>query len=194
MGRPGQLYFHEEQRIRQLGFRLSVLAAALPSWALLFGILFEPIRNDGRALSAILFTWFTIGVLLPAFVTAVKLTTEVRADGIYYCFSPIHLRFHRIGLEQMARYEALRYRPLLQYGGWGVRIRYRRRAYSISGNRGVQITLPDGRTILFGSRKAEAFAEAIGQARSARGLHPQPDPADRWPLSIDPDEPTGRTE
>jgi hypothetical protein len=194
MDRTSQLYFHEEQRIRQLGFRLSVLAAALPSWALLFGIIFDPIRNDARALSAILFTWFSIGVLLPAFVTAVKLTTEVRADGVYYCFSPIHLRFHRIGMDQMARFEALRYRPLLQYGGWGLRVRYRKRAYSISGDRGVQITMPDGRTVLFGSLKAEAFADAITQARSERGLHPQPDPEARWPVASGSAEPKGRPE
>jgi|ETNmetMinimDraft_26_1059896.scaffolds.fasta_scaffold25321_2 hypothetical protein len=193
MDRTSQLYFHEEQRIRQLGFRLAVLAAALPSWALLFGIVFEPIRTDGRALSAILFTWFTVGVVLPAFVTALKLTTEVRADGVYYCFSPIHLRFHRIGLEQMARFEALRYRPLLQYGGWGMRIRYRKRAYSISGDHGVQITLPDGRTVLFGSLKAESFADSITRARADSGLYPQPDLEARWPLAGGPAEPKGST-
>ena len=189
-----QTYFHEEQRIRQLGFRLSVLAAALPAWGLLFGILLEPIRSDARAMSGILGTWFFIGVALPAFVTAVKLTTEVRADGVYYCFSPLHLSFRRIGFDEMGRYEALRYRPLLEYGGWGLRIRYRRRAYSISGDRGVRFTLPDGRTILLGSLKAEAFASAISRAREERGLHPQPDPAVRWPTAGGSPESSGRSE
>lgn len=194
MTAEAQPYFHEEQRIRQLGFRIAVLAAALPAWGLLFGILLEPIRTDARAMSGILGTWFFIGVALPAFVTAVKLITEVREDGVYYCFSPIHLRFRRIGLEQMARFEALRYRPLLEYGGWGLRIRYRKRAYSISGDRGVRITLPDGRTILFGSLRAEAFAAAIVQAREERGLHPQPDPAVRWPTAGGSPESSGRSE
>ena len=126
-------------------------------------------------------------------MTALKLTTEVRADGVYYCFSPIHLRFHRIGLEQMARFEALRYRPLLQYGGWGMRIRYRKRAYSISGDHGVQITLPDGRTVLFGSLKAESFADSITRARADSGLYPQPDLEARWPLAGGPAEPKGST-
>ena len=179
--KPIERYFHEEQRIRQLGLRLAVLAAALPPWMLLFGIVFEPVRTNVRALSAILFTWFSVGVVLPAFVTALKLTTEVRRDGVYFCFSPIHVRFRRIGLDEIVRFEALRYRPILQYGGWGIRIRHRRRAYSVSGDRGVRITLTDGRTVLFGSQRAETFAEAIARACVACGLEPPSTPPNGLP-------------
>ncbi len=76
----------------------------------------------------------------------------------------------------------------------GLRIRYRKRAYSISGDRGGRITLPDGRTILFGSLRADAFAAAIAQAREERGLHPQPDPATRWPTAGGSPESSGRSE
>jgi hypothetical protein len=60
--------------------------------------------------------------------------------------------------------EARTYRPIREYGGWGLRFGRRGRAYSISGDRGVELTLTDGRRVMIGSRRAEELAEAIRRA------------------------------
>jgi hypothetical protein len=45
--------------------------------------------------------------------------------------------------------------------GWGAR-----KAYNVSGNRGVELTLQDGSTIMIGSQRADELEWAI---RSAQG-------------------------
>jgi len=63
--------------------------------------------------------------------------TEVRDDGVYFRFFPLHLSFHRIGLEEIVRFEVQTYRPIRDYGGWGIRYGWKGKAYNVSGNRGV---------------------------------------------------------
>lgn len=53
--------------------------------------------------------------------------------------------------------------PLHEVGGWGIRawFGWRRIAYLVSGNRGVELILTDGRVVVLGSPQAEVLAAAI---------------------------------
>ena len=46
--------------------------------------------------------------------------------------------------------EAVKYRPVREYGGWGIRGLGRRRAISTRGDLGVLLTRNDGSTLLIG--------------------------------------------
>ena len=72
---------------------------------------------------------------------------------------PLYRR--RIARVQIASSEAVTYRPLPDYGGWGIRGVGRNVALNARGNRGVRLTLRDGRTVLVGSQKADALADAL---------------------------------
>jgi hypothetical protein len=57
-----------------------------------------------------------------------------------------------------------------EYGGWGIKgWSFKSVAYNISGDRGVQLTLRDGRRIMLGSRRPDELAQAIETQRQARG-------------------------
>ena len=88
-----------------------------------------------------------------------RLVTEVRADGVAVRLIPFPTRLIRF--EEIASAEAVTYRPLREYGGWGLRFSRRGRAYSASGNRGVQLVLTDGRRVLIGSHRADELEAAI---------------------------------
>ncbi|MBW8868301.1 MAG: hypothetical protein JF610_13410, partial [Acidobacteria bacterium] len=47
---------------------------------------------------------------------------------------------------------------------WGLRFGRRGRAYSISGNRGVELTLADGRRVMIGSQRADELAAALARS------------------------------
>lgn len=53
------------------------------------------------------------------------------------------------------------FRPILDHGGWGIRFRKNLTAYTVSGNKGVRITLSSGRKIILGSQKATEMESAI---------------------------------
>jgi hypothetical protein len=48
-----------------------------------------------------------------------------------------------------------------EYGGWGVKYGWAGKAYNISGNRGVQLKLSNGKGLLIGSQRPEELAQAI---------------------------------
>ena len=101
-----------------------------------------------------------VTVLVDVLLIKGGLETEVRGDGVHVRFFPFHLSFRKIPLENVVKVEARSYRPIREYGGWGIRCGRRGRAYNMSGNLGVRIDYADGRHLLIGSRRAEELAEA----------------------------------
>jgi hypothetical protein len=70
-------------------------------------------------------------------------------------------------LAEIVSWDARTYRPILEYGGWGIRYSPFGKgwAYNISGNQGVQLELMNGKRILIGSQRAEELARTIAEAK-----------------------------
>ncbi len=107
-----------------------------------------------------------LGILLPIAIAVLfsllKLETEVRTNGLYVRFFPFHINFKTFTAEDLSEHYARTYRPILEYGGWGIRCGWRGgRAYNVSGNQGVQLVLKDGKRLLIGSQRADELAEAL---------------------------------
>lgn len=102
-----------------------------------------------------------LGIGLPLLFYFSKLTTEVRLDGIYFRFFPFHLSFHNIAFRDLKSYRVVSYDPIGDYLGWGIRYSHKGKAYIISGDRGVQVELVNGKKILFGSQRPVEFEKAI---------------------------------
>jgi hypothetical protein len=112
---------------------------------------------------SILTVGLTVG-LLGLFWRSV-LVVEVRGDGLALDFWP--LTRCRIAFRDIVRVEPCRYRPLREYGGWGVRRGPGGSAYNVSGNRGVRLYLSDGTRLLIGSQRERDLAAAIEAERGA---------------------------
>ena len=91
-----------------------------------------------------------------------RLSVEVRPDALYVHHYPL-VREERIEYTSLASCEVVTYRPILDYGGWGIRCGRgdRGRALNVSGNRGVQLVFTNGRRLLIGSRQADDLAGAV---------------------------------
>jgi hypothetical protein len=88
-----------------------------------------------------------------------KLVTLVRTDGLFIRYVPFVNRM--IEFSDIIRCEALTYRPIGDYGGWGIRKGKKGRAYNVSGKRGVQLELSTGERLLIGSQRADELSKAI---------------------------------
>jgi hypothetical protein len=107
---------------------------------------------------------------LAALFFVLKLETEVRRDGLYVRFFPLHIHHKKIAPGQLVDCYARRYRPIMEYGGWGIRCGFRGgRAYNVRGNKGVQLVLQDDKRLLVGSQKADELAGAISSMMGMRG-------------------------
>src|SRR5439155_20849265 len=67
----------------------------------------------------------------------------------------------RIRFAEIVGLEVRRYNPLLEYGGWGVRLGPRGWGYITTGNEGVQLRLRKGIPVLIGSARPRELEAAI---------------------------------
>src|SRR5947209_5803763 len=143
-----EVLFEEVQSFRQpwlWGLLLGVflLAAAGFGWGSLSG----PGAAGSVVVPGVAFGVLWAGLCL--FLYSLRLTIRVDHRHLQVRFFPLLKR--AIPLEDIARWEARTYRPILEYGGWGLRHSWKGRAYNVSGNRGVQLEMADGKRVLLGS-------------------------------------------
>lgn len=114
------------------------------------------------ALAAVGSLMFLMGIGLPLVFYRLRLLTEVRGDGVYVDFVP--LARQKVPFEDIISCDAQTYKPIRDYLGWGVRYGRNGKAYTVSGNRGVQLQLSKGGGLLIGSQCSEELAQAINAA------------------------------
>jgi len=103
-----------------------------------------------------------IPIAAAALTVAIELRVTVVPGAVRIRFFPLTTRvIERSAIKDI---EARTYRPIREYGGWGLRFGRRGRAYSISGNRGVELTLADGRRVMIGSQRADELAAALARS------------------------------
>lgn len=98
-------------------------------------------------------------------IYATRLDVRLEGEVLRVHFWPFPSK--GIALSDIANCGARVYRPVYEYGGWGVRYSLFGHgwAYNVSGNQGVQLELKNGRKILIGSQHAQELADAINHAR-----------------------------
>ena len=100
-------------------------------------------------------------VLLAGLLT-LKQTTSVDAHGVSVRFSFLYQT--RIPLSEIVRAEAVTYRPVRDYGGWGIKGSRGHRALNTRGDQGVLLTRVDGSTLMIGSQKPRELLASLARA------------------------------
>lgn len=172
------LRFVEEQRFRQW-WLLAIVAGVVVVTAVPFGwgmiqqlVTGQPWGDKPLPDAALVVVGlFAIGIPLGIawLLLTAKLTTTVGDATLHVGLWPFHRRPKEIELLRVTVLEECTYRPLRDYGGWGIRRGRNGWAYNVTGNRGVLLRYGDGETLLIGSQRAEELARAIEAAqRTAR--------------------------
>jgi hypothetical protein len=165
--------FREEQRpwvgFLVIGVASCLVAIGVFAWAMIQQLVFREPFSD-RPMSDTALAIFGPVIIIPAvagmIVTCMaRLIIEVRCDGLYVQFRPFHLRPKKIDLDRAISVTVVRYRPILRYGGWGIRWAIKGKAYNAHGNRGVRVNYTNGRHLLLGSQRPDELAGAIERLR-----------------------------
>lgn len=166
--------FVEKQRFRQVWlWALLILAmvgslapAVFTAFANLSGSAPGPARDAD--LGALAVSLLALLLMLGIFwlFYAAELTVKVADDALHIRFYPFLTR--KIPYTEIVSAESRQYRPLIEYGGWGLRGFGSNRALNVYGNWGVQLVLQNGDRLLLGSQRSEVLAEAINIKRQGR--------------------------
>ena len=90
------------------------------------------------------------------------LETKINAEGVFYRFKPMHFKDKLITWDEIEKIYTREYKPLKEYGGWGIKGSWKKgKAYNISGNKGIQLELKNGKKILLGTLKPQDVDEVI---------------------------------
>ncbi len=117
----------------------------------------RPISDSALIMVSVVVTLFVFGMIY--IFWQLRLHTVVDDEGIFVRFVPFP--GSRILFSEIQSCEARTYRPLYEYGGWGIKWGRSGKAFNISGDRGVQLVMKDGKRILIGSQRADELAAAI---------------------------------
>ena len=157
--------FREEQKF---GLRLRWLVYVSMGMAVVISVfaLIKETAPDGSQDTWEMVLAGVVGIGVPIVIAGLflflKLETEVRPDGLYVRYLPFHIHFKRFGPEDLSEYYARQYKPIREYGGWGIRCSFRNgKAYNVSGKKGVHLVVKNGKRLLIGSQRAEELETAI---------------------------------
>jgi hypothetical protein len=168
--RPNGTAFREVQRLRQWWIKLVAVGIAALGWAMFVQQIIRdrPFGDNPAPDWLVWLLWLLLGIGEPVFLLwLARMVVEVRSDRVTVRWIPFARR--EIMLSDVVAAEARTYRPIREYGGWGIKGWSRRRmAYNVSGNRGVDLELADGRRVLIGSQRADDLAAAIAAASGGR--------------------------
>ena len=143
--------FEENQKFTQ--WWLWIILLYFPTSALF-------IHND-----PINYIYVLIGCAIPLVFYLFELRVKVDQNGLHYQFFPLHFKSYTIILDEMEKIEAVEYKPISEYGGWGIKYGFKGKAYNTRGKLGVKIHLKNGTNILFGSQKHKALAKVLKQIK-----------------------------
>lgn len=113
----------------------------------------NPMSDSGLIVTSILVV-LVLGSVMALFLFA-ELSIQIDREGVHYRFFPFHFKDHLIPREMIEKAEVVTYRPLRDYGGWGIRFGSKGKAYNVRGNKGLQLSLRNGKQVLFGTQNEQ---------------------------------------
>ena len=142
--------FREEQRFEWYWTVLLLLPALLVGYGIYRHV----------AAASLLWPAFAVALVVGVWFLRLKLVTEAHDDGLFICFEWLWPE-RTIPWGDIKAVEARTYRPIRDFGGWGVRWAARGIVYHARGNRGARMILASGERVLVGSQRAAELVQAI---------------------------------
>lgn len=159
--------FHEEQHFHAALMGLLLLAMVFVVVITVVAVVFS--RPDDALLLAIA---PVVVVLVASLISLSHLDVDVTDQGVSIAFRYLWPT-RRIPFTDIVGLEVRRYNPLLEYGGWGVRLGPKGWGYMTTGREGVQLRLRSGLPVLIGSARPRDLEAAIREGVEAQTPTPR---------------------
>ncbi|MCX8063911.1 MAG: DUF6141 family protein [Candidatus Hydrogenedentes bacterium] len=122
----------------------------------------KPISDLGLILIAV---WaIGIPVIIMYLFSITSLETRIYPSGIYIRYFPFHLKYRHIPWDSIEEIVGRKYRPIIEYGGWGLRWNFNSWAYTVSGNHCVELR-KGGKKIVLGTQRLGKLMTSVNRAQ-----------------------------
>lgn len=155
------ILFEETQRFNQWYLWLLLLGCNGLVLFLLIKSLFKP-KAPHRTVNVLVLSLAAALMLsISALMYLIRLETEITQQGVRVRFYPIHAEFRTYLWDSIKTAHTRIYKPIAEYGGWGIKGSRENRAFNIAGNEGLQLVLKDGKKILIGTQHRAEIEKAL---------------------------------
>lgn len=155
------LSFEEEQHFSRA--LLNTLLLLMAVFVLIMWFALGVVSEEGRQA---VFATLIFSILFMVFFFTLKLNTQVTGEGIH--LRTLYVVSRLIRFNDIVSAEDVQYRPIRDYGGWGIRFSRKGMAYNMSGNHGVKLKLKNGKRVLIGSQRSAELAMAIKSGKGQK--------------------------
>ena len=141
-----------KQRFRNIWiWTLIILLNIFLVYCLISQIVFDKPVGNHPVSNLALFIICLIPFALLILLLIMYLRVDVTKDEILIEYFPFLKK--RILMSEISDIKQVTYRPVQDYGGWGIRYSTKGTAYTIHGNQGLELKLISGKNILIGINK-----------------------------------------
>lgn len=146
----------------------------ITSWLFVAALAFNLIHQKGtiNKVTLGLFAGLLVCVLL-ALLSNIKMSTQIREDGIYVRFPPFESSFQRYLWKDVQEIYIREFNAFTEYSQWGVRfgfwgVKYGSsgKAYILSGSKGIQIILSDDSKILISTQCPDEISSILHEIQT----------------------------
>ena len=163
-------YFSEKQKVRQTWiFILVSIILLVWLWELVQQVILGIPLGQNPSPDWVILLIGLVPIFFVLLLIFLRLETIVDEEGIHYRMWPLQGKFRTINKNEIAGWEVRKYRPMRDYGGWGIRIGFQKNAvaFNMSGNLGAMFKLKSGKQILIGTRRHKEMQMALEKLLTA---------------------------
>ncbi len=147
--------FKETQYFRQWWLWISILPVTL------FSMVSVWVFRDPKDPLWLLILINLILLALLALFFWVRLKTEITDESLTITYFPLLRRQKTVAWKDVDKAMVIKYHPIRDYGGWGVKYGPKGKVYNVSGNMGLMLELKNGKKMMLGTRRPEDLAAVI---------------------------------
>ena len=164
-----EIEFYEKQSQKPWWMWLLMIAINIP---FIYGFIQQIIlgniwgNNPMSDIGLIIVTSLTI--LFSVVFLRSKLETIINSEGVYVRYIPFNLSYKFFNWNDISKAYIREYHAIKEFGGMGIRISTKGKAYIVSGNYGLQLELKNEKKVLIGTQ----YPDEIGNELNTSPLSP----------------------
>lgn len=161
------IIFKEQQRFSNWILWLLLISMAVGVW---FWFIASIILSTGVSTGMeesitpawfVVLVWIIVGIVVPLFVFILRFDLQIEDGEIKFQYFPFHIKPKRLSIKEIQNYKIVRFDPLGDYGGWGIRKKANTIGYITASGRGVIVLLDGEMQLTLGSDQPKELYLAI---------------------------------
>jgi len=146
--------FTESQRLDSMWLYIAFALVCIVNYILY--------NHLGETDASAIYTSFSVFGILCFIFIIIRLETKYSSDGVEYKLFPFQLKFRKILWSDTANREIVKYKPIADFGGWGLRKTKTGSAITAKGNMGLSFEqISTSKKILLGTQRPEELKQFL---------------------------------